>query len=145
MPRHATERSLSVNALKKRSAGKSITPVLSPNRLSEWWWESTAHSLRQAYATGPKGSVGDSARAAGGRAAGRRGIRRGAGPGSVCKEAGASHSPALRSRTRHGFEDPVGWRRRIERSGRHLELVNWRMCKKKQMGWSRTGAQYLLY
>src|ERR1700720_5047421 len=78
-------------------------------------------------------------------AAGRRGIRRGAGPGSVCKEAGASHSPALRSRTRHEFEDPVGWRRRIERSGRHLELVNWRMCKKKQMGWSRTGAQYLLY
>jgi hypothetical protein len=25
------------------------------------------------------------------------------------KKAGASHSPALRSRTRHGFEDPVGW------------------------------------
>jgi hypothetical protein len=24
------------------------------------------------------------------------------------------------------------------------QLVNWRMCKKKQMGWSRTGAQYLL-
>ena len=47
MPPHATERSLSVNALKKRSAGKSITPVLSPNRLSEWWWESMAHSLKQ--------------------------------------------------------------------------------------------------
>jgi hypothetical protein len=30
-----------------------------------------------------------------------RGIRRGAGSGSLCKEAGASHSPALRSRTRH--------------------------------------------
>ena len=41
--------------------------------------------------------------------AGRRGIRCGAGPGSVCKEEGTSHSPALRSRTRHGFEDPVGW------------------------------------
>jgi hypothetical protein len=51
---------------------------------------------------------------------GRRGIRRGAGSGSVCKEAGASHSQALRSRTRHGCEDPVGWRRRIARSGRHL-------------------------
>jgi hypothetical protein len=25
------------------------------------------------------------------------------------------------------------------------QLINWRMCKKKQMGWSRTGAQYLLY
>jgi hypothetical protein len=32
------------------------------------------------------------------------GIRRGAGSGSVCKEAGASDSPALRPRTRHGFE-----------------------------------------
>ena len=42
-----TERSLSANASKKRSAGKSITPVLSPNRLSEWWWESMAHSLKQ--------------------------------------------------------------------------------------------------
>src|SRR5271166_2524709 len=47
MPRHATERSLSVNALKKRSARKWITPVLSPNRLSELWWESMAHSLKQ--------------------------------------------------------------------------------------------------
>jgi hypothetical protein len=24
-------------------------------------------------------------------------------------------------------------------------LINWRMCKKQQMGWSRAGAQYLLY
>ena len=24
------------------------------------------------------------------------------------------------------------------------QLINWRMCKKKQMGWSRAGAQYLL-
>ena len=47
MPRHATERSLLVNALKRRSARKSITPVLSPNRLSEWWWDSMAHSLKQ--------------------------------------------------------------------------------------------------
>src|ERR1700730_8662224 len=47
MPRHATERSLSVNALKKRSAGKSITPVLSPNQPSEWWWGWMAHSLKQ--------------------------------------------------------------------------------------------------
>ena len=46
MPRRATERSLSANALKKRSARKSITLVLSPSRLSEWWWESMAHSLK---------------------------------------------------------------------------------------------------
>jgi hypothetical protein len=45
-------------------------------------------------------------------------IRRGAGPGSVCKEARASYSPALRLRTRHGFEDPLGWRRGIARGGR---------------------------
>lgn len=25
------------------------------------------------------------------------------------------------------------------------QLINWRMCKKQQMGWSRAGAQYLLY
>jgi hypothetical protein len=25
------------------------------------------------------------------------------------------------------------------------QLINWRMCKKKQMGWSRAGAQYLLH
>src|SRR5580693_2554378 len=55
MPRHATERSLSVNALKKRSAGKSITPVLSPNRLSEWRWESMAHSLKQGILGRAKG------------------------------------------------------------------------------------------
>jgi hypothetical protein len=24
-------------------------------------------------------------------------------------------------------------------------LINWRMCKKQQMGWSRAGAQYLLH
>jgi hypothetical protein len=55
MPRQATERSLSVNALKKRSAGKSITPVLSPNRLSEWLWESMAHSLKQGILGRAKG------------------------------------------------------------------------------------------
>src|SRR6266436_3781387 len=55
MPQHATERSLSVNALKKRSAGKSINPVLSPNRLSEWWWESMAHSLKQGILGRAKG------------------------------------------------------------------------------------------
>ena len=38
----------------------------------------------------------------------------------VCKEAGASDSPALRSRTRHGFEDPVAWRRWIARGNAHL-------------------------
>src|SRR5580704_14728304 len=42
-------------ALKKRSAGKSIIPVLSPNRLSEWWWESMAHSLKQAILGRAKG------------------------------------------------------------------------------------------
>jgi hypothetical protein len=36
------------------------------------------------------------------------------------KRRGASHSPALRSRTRHRFEDPVGWRRWIAGGGRHL-------------------------
>jgi hypothetical protein len=25
------------------------------------------------------------------------------------------------------------------------QLINWRMCKKQQMGWSRAGAQYLLH
>jgi hypothetical protein len=25
------------------------------------------------------------------------------------------------------------------------QLINWRMCKKQQMGWSRAGAQDLLY
>jgi hypothetical protein len=25
------------------------------------------------------------------------------------------------------------------------QLINWRMCKKHQMGWSRAGAQYLLH
>src|SRR6266481_852002 len=25
------------------------------------------------------------------------------------------------------------------------QLINWRMCKKQQMGWSRSGAQYLLH
>jgi hypothetical protein len=25
------------------------------------------------------------------------------------------------------------------------QLINWRMCKKHQMAWSRTGAQYLLH
>jgi hypothetical protein len=25
------------------------------------------------------------------------------------------------------------------------QLINWRMCKKQQMGWSRVGAQYLLH
>jgi len=25
------------------------------------------------------------------------------------------------------------------------KLINWRMCKKQQMGWSRAGAQYLLH
>src|SRR5271165_7538657 len=46
MPRHVTERSLSANALNKRSAGKSITLVFSPNRLSEWWWGSMAHLVK---------------------------------------------------------------------------------------------------
>ena len=55
MPQHATERSLSVNALKKRSAGKSITLVLSPNRLSEWLWESMVHSLKQGILGRAKG------------------------------------------------------------------------------------------
>src|SRR6267378_1946175 len=55
MPQHATERSLSANALKKRSAGKSITLVLSPNRLSEWWWELMAHSLKQGILGRAKG------------------------------------------------------------------------------------------
>jgi hypothetical protein len=55
MPRHVTERSLSANALKKRSAGKSITPVLSPNRLSKWWWESMAHSLKEGILGRAKG------------------------------------------------------------------------------------------
>jgi hypothetical protein len=31
--------------------------VLSPNRLSEWWWESMAHSLKQGILAGPKASV----------------------------------------------------------------------------------------
>src|SRR5271165_7204861 len=120
MPRHVTERSLSANALKKRSAGKSITLVFSPNRLSEWWWGSMAHSLKQGILGRGKGISLRFSPARGGLAARRRGIRRGAGPGSVCKEAGASHSPALRSRTRHEFEDPVGWRRWIAGGGRHL-------------------------
>src|ERR1700746_770574 len=55
MPQHATERSLSANALKKRSAGKSTTLVLSPNRLSEWWWELIAHSLKQGILGRAKG------------------------------------------------------------------------------------------
>jgi hypothetical protein len=38
-----------------RSAGKSIIPVLSPNRLSEWWWESMAHSLKQGILGRAKG------------------------------------------------------------------------------------------
>jgi hypothetical protein len=25
------------------------------------------------------------------------------------------------------------------------QLINWRMCKKKQMGWTRAAAQYLLH
>jgi len=25
------------------------------------------------------------------------------------------------------------------------QLINWRMCKKQQMGWSRASAQYLLH
>ena len=25
------------------------------------------------------------------------------------------------------------------------QLINWRMCKKQQMAWSRAGAQYLLH
>jgi hypothetical protein len=42
-------------------------------------------------------------------------------------------------------------RRRGERvSTAHVEstvnqLINWRMCKKKQMAWSRRGAHYLLH
>src|ERR1700680_2886891 len=47
MPRHVTGRSLSANALKKRSARKSIIRVLSPNQSSDWWWGSMAHSLKQ--------------------------------------------------------------------------------------------------
>jgi hypothetical protein len=30
-------------------------PVLSPNRLSEWWWESMAHSLKQGILGRAKG------------------------------------------------------------------------------------------
>jgi hypothetical protein len=55
MPQRATERSLSVSALKKRSARKSINPVLSPNLLNEWWWESMAHSLKQGILGRAKG------------------------------------------------------------------------------------------
>ena len=77
-----------------------------------------AHSLKQGILARAKGISLRFSPTHRGLAARRRSIRRGAGLGSVCKEAGASHSPALRSRTKHGFEDPVGRRRWIARSGR---------------------------
>src|SRR5580658_5621022 len=44
----------------------------------------------------------------------------------------------------------AGFRNRERVSTAHVEstvnqLINWRMCKKRQMSWSRAGAQYLLY
>jgi hypothetical protein len=106
MPRHATERSLSVNALKKRSAGKSSHPRIVPEPAERIVVGIDGAFVKAGKLGRAKGISLRFSPARRGLAARRRGIRRIAGPGS--KEAGASHSPALRSRTRHGFEDPVG-------------------------------------
>src|ERR1700726_4446430 len=112
MPRHATERSLLVNALKKRSAGKSITLVLSPNRLSEWWWESMAHSLKQGIL---RRANGISLRFSPGASRPRSAVAR---HSPWCEtwirmqRGGCKPFSGAAVVDKHGFEDPVGWRRR---------------------------------
>jgi hypothetical protein len=122
MPQLATERWLSVNALEKRSTGKSITPV---------WFEPAERMVVgidgafvkfKARHTRPgqrhqfeilTGRVEASQRGGEAFALVRDLIR--------MQSGGCNHSPALRSWTRYGFEDSVGWRRWIVRGGRHLK------------------------
>jgi hypothetical protein len=100
--------------------GKSITPLLSPNRLSEWWWESMAHSLKRCILGRAKGI---SSRFSPG-ASRPRGLAarhsQWCGTWIRMQRGGCKPFSGVAVETRHGFEDPVGWRRRIARSGRRL-------------------------
>jgi hypothetical protein len=101
---HATTRNRTLavgKRIEKEIRGEIDHPSVVPEpAVSEWLWESMAHSLKQGILGRAKGI---SLRFSPGRVETSQRA-----PwcetGSVCKEAGASRSPTLRSRRRHGFE-----------------------------------------